>query len=370
MPDNEFFESLKEQEEGFADCENQSESPFEQGFQEKQKENTVNHTYVTYIPYGMTPKTYEERQAVKRSSRAAGGAFLLLQAVILVLSFILTFVFGIIQGALGLSTPLMNDPAVLQAMQIFLSLTVFTLPFIIVYKISGYRISDLISFKKPKENTFLPFFFFGIGFCAFANIATSFASSFFENIGIEYDVTSLPIPEGVFGFLLCVISTVIVPAFVEEFACRGIVLGSLRKYGDSFAIIVSAVLFGLMHGNFQQIPFAFLVGLVLGFVTVKSCSIWIAIAIHAFNNGFSVMFEYFLANTQSIIQNVIFIIFLCISMLLGILGLLLLNHKDIYSMEEPEFESSPKKRYKWFFLSAFTLIFIIIMVIEAFAFFV
>ena len=368
MPDNEIFESQNKIEE-VSDCNEQSEPSSNESFEEKKENQSIN-TYVTYVPYGLTPKSFEEKKEIKQASRMAGTAFLVAKASIVVLSFVLVFIFTAIQNTLSLQEPLIKEPSILQAMQIFLSLTVFTLPFIIVYKIFGYKISDLISLSRPKEKTFLPFFLFGIGFCAFANIATNFAAGIFRSFGIEYKVDNIPSPNGIFGFLLCIISTVLVPAFVEEFACRGVVLGALRKFGDGFAILVSAAFFGLMHGNFQQIPFAFLVGLVLGFVTVKSASLWIAIAIHAFNNGFSVIFDFFFSDTPSNIQNTIFATFLCISMVLGIFGMLLLKNKTVYLIEEKCFESSARQRYKWFFFGAVTFIFVIISILEAMAFFI
>lgn len=69
----------------------------------------------------------------------------------------------------------------------------------------------------------------------------------------------------------------------EELIFRGYVLRALRPYGKRFAIFASALLFGLFHGNLLQGPYAFLVGLVLGYVTLEYSVIW-AIAIHMFNN--------------------------------------------------------------------------------------
>jgi membrane protease YdiL (CAAX protease family) len=70
---------------------------------------------------------------------------------------------------------------------------------------------------------------------------------------------------------------------VEEIIFRGLVLRSLEPYGKKFAIFASALLFGLYHGNIIQIPFAFGVGLVLGYVTVEYNMIW-AMILHMFNN--------------------------------------------------------------------------------------
>lgn len=69
----------------------------------------------------------------------------------------------------------------------------------------------------------------------------------------------------------------------EEMVYRGFVMEPLRKYGKIFAIVVSAVLFGVMHGNLPQSIFAIAVGLVFGYTALEYSMIW-AIAIHITNN--------------------------------------------------------------------------------------
>ena len=69
----------------------------------------------------------------------------------------------------------------------------------------------------------------------------------------------------------------------EEILFRGLILRNLLPYGKKIAIFVSALLFGLFHGNIVQSPFAFAVGLVLGYVTVEYNIVW-AMALHMFNN--------------------------------------------------------------------------------------
>lgn len=69
----------------------------------------------------------------------------------------------------------------------------------------------------------------------------------------------------------------------EELLFRGLVLRSLEPYGKKFAIIVSAVLFGLYHGNPIQTPYAILVGLILGYVAMEYNVVW-AMVLHMMNN--------------------------------------------------------------------------------------
>lgn len=70
---------------------------------------------------------------------------------------------------------------------------------------------------------------------------------------------------------------------MEELLFRGLVFRGLRPYGKRFAIFGSALLFGLFHGNLIQTPYAFLVGLILGWITAEYSILW-SVALHMFNN--------------------------------------------------------------------------------------
>ena len=84
------------------------------------------------------------------------------------------------------------------------------------------------------------------------------------------------------------ISVAIVPAFCEEVLFRGVVLSNLMPYGKANAILVSALLFGLMHGNLYQFLYATAAGIVMGCVYVLTESIWCSILLHFINNTISV----------------------------------------------------------------------------------
>lgn len=71
--------------------------------------------------------------------------------------------------------------------------------------------------------------------------------------------------------------------FGEEILFRGFLLQNFKRYGVRFAIIFSAILFGIYHGNIVQTPFALILGLLLGYITV-SYGLKYAIAVHIFNN--------------------------------------------------------------------------------------
>lgn len=131
----------------------------------------------------------------------------------------------------------------------------------------------------------------GIGCLAivFSNLATAFFVAFAGNFGLEFDNYKPESPATAYQFLWMLLSNAIVPALVEEFAFRGVILQSLRKYGDAFAVFASALLFAMMHGNMTQAPFAFLLGAILAMLVIMTGSLWTSIAVHFINNTYSVV---------------------------------------------------------------------------------
>ena len=69
----------------------------------------------------------------------------------------------------------------------------------------------------------------------------------------------------------------------EEILFRGYVMRTLERYGKKFAILASAFLFGVYHGNVVQSPYAFVVGLILGYVAMEYNVVW-AMVLHMINN--------------------------------------------------------------------------------------
>ena len=69
----------------------------------------------------------------------------------------------------------------------------------------------------------------------------------------------------------------------EELLFRGLVQRTLMPFGKRFAIFCSAFTFGIYHGNLVQAPYAFLVGLILGYVAAEYNIFW-AMLLHMINN--------------------------------------------------------------------------------------
>ena len=145
---------------------------------------------------------------------------------------------------------------------------------------------------------------------------------------------------------------------------RGVILTVLRRYGDAFGIFVSALLFGFLHGNFIQTPFAFIVGLVLGYVTVYTGSMLPAMIIHFLNNTVSILMSYL----SGIIafENLALIIYFDVCALLELIGAACIAYlsrcdKSMLNISSPDDELSFGGRIRAAVLEPWTAVFIAIM---------
>lgn len=79
---------------------------------------------------------------------------------------------------------------------------------------------------------------------------------------------------------LIALQVVILAPIIEELVFRKLLVDRMYPYGEKAAIIISALFFGLFHGNFSQFFYAFMLGIILSFVYLRTGNILYTIAIH------------------------------------------------------------------------------------------
>ena len=329
---------------------------FEAQPQEHQPNVTYNPTAYSKLEPQEVLLTDEQRENRKEELKKLRWTGCWLGAVLIVVFLFMRywsipFIYG--ARALGFSDTetllLFENDIFKNVVQIILSSFCLIVPFIILTKIRGQKLSRLIPLGKPKEGTAAPFFMFGLAACSLSNIFTSYSTQFLNQIlgsfGLKYSLPSSDSEKGILFFVLAVISTAVIPGLVEEFGCRGVMFGLLKEHSEGAAIIVSALIFGIMHGNFVQIPFAFIVGLALAIIRLKTGTLWIAIAVHFCNNLISVIFEHVLYVLPQSIQNIIYIGHLASSIFLGVIGILMIkrNSHKVFSLKANQNGISEKK---------------------------
>lgn len=151
----------------------------------------------------------------------------------------------------------------------------------LLYK-TGYKICLFSNISAPGillASACIAFFYLILDNCldpVLENIFPASEQSYQESIRIL-------IASPVTSFLqICIIAPVI-----EEILMRGVVLGGLKKHNVKAALIISAVLFSLLHFNMVQTLSAFICGIFLGLLYIKTESILCCMITHCGYNMLS-----------------------------------------------------------------------------------
>ena len=143
---------------------------------------------------------------------------------------------------------------------------------------------------KPRLSPYLPLILAGgiVTILALANVNASIVSIFrYSEFSAEVLWNASGEIPAWYEVILEFLVMCLVPAFCEEFLFRGAILTNCLPFGRSNAILISALLFGLMHQNAEQILYAFGAGILLGVVYKRTGSIWNCVFLHMINNALS-----------------------------------------------------------------------------------
>lgn len=208
----------------------------------------------------------------------------------------------------------------------FVSFFIAPIVFCLIFK---FRLQDALPMKNNKKHNTLLLVLAGYAICTISNFAVEMLNSNLRLFNYENSTGITLGANTALEQVVYFISIAIVPALAEEFLFRGVILNYLKKFGDGFAILVSSVMFGLFHGNFVQIPFAFIVGLMCGFLVVKTGSMLPAIFLHLLNNGTSVVLDIISNYTTDDVYTLISTLIVFLLTLVGFISISILIKKGL-----------------------------------------
>lgn len=232
-------------------------------------------------------RQYLYKKDLKKTANGLGAVLLAIFALEIVLSFLITLILkgsGTTSAALSDSMLTLLENGLLSAVTFFFVMLVYVL-------IKKRSFSALFPFEKIGAKKLFMLCTIGIAVSLMSNIAPTMLTNVFGLFGLSNTGGDFDFGNSAPSVLMYYLTVAIMPAFTEEFAFRGVILGSLRKYSDGLALVVSSALFALMHGNFVQIPFTFCCGLMFGLLVIKTNSMLPSIIVHFLNNGLSVTFD-------------------------------------------------------------------------------
>ncbi len=153
----------------------------------------------------------------------------------------------------------------------------------------------LMSLKKPmvkfggekRKFTFKQTLLVGIVCIAvmqFGSMVSTFLSEWVHELRgspLENSLSDLVFESNIY---IIIAVCVIIGPVLEELIYRKCIIDRLRPFGEWFAVICSALIFGLAHGNFLQLFYSFGIGIIFGIIYLKTNNIGICIGYHVFMN--------------------------------------------------------------------------------------
>ena len=257
---------------------------------------------------------------------------------------LLTFVFVRIASSLGwfsfIENEIILDIFSTSIIQIGILFLLPLLLYMAFFKKDSKQVFDDFGYKKLSAKSIL--ICFGIGILAY--IMNLFVSNLFmivlNSIGFNPSYSTSSTEYTYVTFIVEIITVAIMPALFEEFVHRGLILrGTSSIIGYKKAIVLSSILFGLMHLNISQFFYATILGLLMGLVATMTRSIWPAVIIHFCNNFINILNTFLdkmnlnvfslsgALNKIASQSTLLFIVFVVIVMVLTVLGIFVLLKK-------------------------------------------
>jgi len=178
---------------------------------------------------------------------------------------------------------------------------------------------------------------------------------FFSNGGFTPDDT-IPLQEKMAGswsyFFLGVFIFAFLPAIAEELIFRGIIQKSLNTRFSGFAtILLTTVMFVLMHGSLQQTVYQFIMGILLSYVSLVGGCILYSFLLHFLNNVLVLIFSCFdivsyLSADETFYYNFFSMLFSFLIFLLGVVLVAILFWVLKYLRNKNFFRFETKKAKK------------------------
>lgn len=188
---------------------------------------------------------------------------------------------------------------------------------------------------------------------------------FFAIFGLYPTSPVSAVPTGAAEFVLYFLSAAVLPAIVEELVFRGAIMQSLRRFGDTFALFVSSLLFGLVHGNLVQAPMAFITGLAIGFFVLRTGSLRTGMLIHFVNNALAVVLSAisagFSINGQQIITSAVYVLYLLGGFIA--MGWMLTRYNNMFQLHVSNTVMSMRGKLTAFFSTGLMLVLLILLAV-------
>lgn len=170
-------------------------------------------------------------------------------------------------------------------MNLICSQLIILIPALACIVFTKTRIKEVLPFRRIKVGTVFMLILFTYLMMPLVTTINAITMLFMDNVVTEMSGAALNMP-----FFLVFLLIGCFGPICEEVVFRGVVYSGYRKSRRHIgAIVLSAFLFGCFHMNLNQMPYAFLIGIVLAVLMEATGSIWAPIIVHIVFNAHNVI---------------------------------------------------------------------------------
>lgn len=255
------------------------------------------------------------------------------------------------------------SPVVAQLVDMISGNLALLLPFLLLLFIRRPPSGQILPFRPFRASITLPALFIALAVSVIGYVASVMCSTFLSLFGVQPVMADFSFPEDPVAAFLFLLNLTLIAPLAEEIVFRGVVLNLLRRFGDCFALLLSSLLFAAVHMNLVQVPNAFIMGLVIGYFTLCTGSLWTGVCIHVLNNSMVMLLNGILNLVSAEQQYLVMLLVYSLYLIVGIVGLLVLlrNHPNMFQLRRSSTLSTEKKKYSTFFSSLTMVICLVVL---------
>jgi len=157
-------------------------------------------------------------------------------------------------------------------------------------------ISDMFRFRKLKFGTIIALVAFSYLIMPVMHLINLISLLFSKNMigsSMSTIITKQPL-------IVSIAAIALIPACLEECVYRGTFLSTYSKVSRKRGILLSSLLFGLLHLNFNQFSYAFIMGMIFSLLVEGTDSLFASIIVHFVINGSNAVMLYWSALAEKV----------------------------------------------------------------------
>lgn len=173
-----------------------------------------------------------------------------------------------------------NDSSLSYAVTLISFLTGNLAAFLVGCKLTGVRTRDCFRTRALRAPNLISYMLLGLWIQLVTGHLAQWVQILMKQLGVRSFAPQITVSGSMHRTAVLALYCCVVAPVTEELLMRGLVLKNLCRVSQRLGIVLSALLFAVMHENVPQMLLAFPLGVLLAYITIRHNSVTPAICVH------------------------------------------------------------------------------------------